>query len=180
MKAAISTRCCATAGSRAISAERYSFRAMTRADLPMVRRWLDTPGARRWWGEPEHEAGLLREDLDEPAMSMLIVAHDGEPFAFAQHYAVHTWPSPQFAHLPRGTRAIDTFIGDPAMIGRGHGSIYLRLLAQHLRRHGVPIVAIDPAISNYRARRAYARAGFTRERLVNAAKRPAAVMLFDR
>lgn len=146
----------------------------------MVRRWLDTPGARRWWGEPELEAGLLTEDLDEPAIAMLIVAHHGTPFAFAQHYAVHTWPSPQFAHLPRGTRAIDTFIGDPAMIGMGHGSAYVRLLAQHLRGRGVPIVAIDPAIGNYRARRAYARAGFVKERrALPAAKRPAAVMLFD-
>jgi len=152
---------------------------MTRADLPMVRRWLDTPGARRWWGEPDYEAGLLTEDLDEPAMAMLIVAHRGEPFAFVQHYAVHTWPSPQFAHLPRGTRAIDTFIGDPTMIGRGHGSAYVRIVAQYLRHRGVPMVAIDPAIGNYRARRAYERAGFVKERRTAIVKRPAAVMLFD-
>ena len=153
---------------------------MTRGDLPMVRRWLDTPGARRWWGEPEREAALLDEDFDEPSIAMLIVAHDDTPFAFAQHYGVHTWPSPQFAHLPNGTRAIDTFIGNPAMIGIGHGSAYVRLLAQYLRGRGVPVVAIDPAIGNYRARRAYARAGFVKERRANAVKRPAAVMLFDR
>lgn len=152
---------------------------MTRDDLPMVGRWLDTPAARQWWGEPAREAAFLREDMDEPAMAMLIVSHRGEPFAFAQHYAVHTWPSPQFAHLPQGTRAIDTFIGDPAMIGRGHGARYVRVLAQHLRRHGVPTVAIDPDIRNHRARRAYARAGFRRDAAVaGAAKRPAVVMLF--
>ena len=173
-------RCCAIRRSHAISIDRYHFRAMTRADLPMVRRWLDTPAARRWWGEPELEAGLLDDDLDEPRMAMLIVTHDGVPFAFAQHYAVHSWPVPYFAHLPAGSRAVDTFIGDPAMIGVGHGSTYLRLLAQYLRARGVPIVAIDPAIGNYRARRAYARAGFVRERIAGAAKRPAAVMLFDR
>lgn len=153
---------------------------MTRADLPMVRRWLDTPAARRWWGDPAREEALLRDDLDEPAMSMLIVSHAGEPFAYAQHYPVHAWPSPQFAHLPSGTRAIDTFIGKPAMLGQGHGTAFLRVLAQHLRRHGVPKVAIDPDIRNHRARRAYARAGFSRERIVaGAAKRPAVVMLFD-
>jgi len=152
---------------------------MTRADLPMVRRWLDTPAARRWWGEPELEAGLLDEDLDEPAMAMLIVAHDGTPFAFAQHYGVHTWPVPQFAHLPRGSRAIDTFIGDPAMIGIGHGSTYVRLLAEYLIGRGVPTIAIDPAIANYRARRAYARAGFVARRAANRVKRPATVMIFS-
>lgn len=158
----------------------YAFRPMTRADLPMVRRWLHTPAARRWWGEPVREETLLREDLDEPAMTMLIVSHDGEAFAYAQHYAVHTWPSPQFAHLPRGARAIDLFIGKPGMIGRGHGTALVRQLALHLKGRGVPTVAIDPDITNHRARAAYARAGFSREAIVaGAAKRPAVVMLFD-
>ena len=162
------------------AASHYAFRAMTRADLPMVRRWLNTPAAKRWWGEPDREEASLRDDLDEPAMTMLIVSHDGEAFAYAQHYAVHTWPSPQFSHLPRGARAIDLFIGKPGMIGRGHGAALVRQLALHLRRDGVPTVAIDPDIANYRARRAYARAGFTREAIVaGAAKRPAVVMLFD-
>jgi aminoglycoside 6'-N-acetyltransferase len=158
---------------------RYDFRRVRHDDLPMLRRWLATPAARQWWGDPRREADLIRADFDEPAMTMLIVALDGRPFAFAQHYAVHAWPQPQFAHLPRGTRAIDTFIGNPALIGRGHGTAYLRLLAEHLRRGGVPIVAIDPDVRNTRARRAYARAGFRRERLVGVAKRPAVVMLFD-
>ena len=112
-------------------------------------------------------------------MTMLIASHDGEPFAFAQHYGVHTWPSPQFAHLPRGARAIDLFIGKPGMIGHGHGTALVRQIALTLRKRGVPAIAIDPDIANYRARRAYARAGFTREAIVaGAAKRPAVVMLF--
>ena len=172
-------RCCAIRRSRAISAEPYTFRAMTRADLPMVRRWLQTPAARRWWGEPMREEASLREDLDEPAMTMLIVSHDGEPFAYAQHYAVHTWPSPQFAHLPLGSRAIDLFIGHPGMIGCGHGGALVRQLALALRGRGIPAIAIDPDITNHRARRAYARAGFSREASgAGVAKRPAVVMLF--
>lgn len=173
-------RCSARPRSPAISADLYTFRAMTWADLPMVRHWLDTPAARKWWGDPAREEALLREDLDEPAMAMLIVSHEGEPFAYAQHYAVHRWPQPQFAHLQRGARAIDTFIGKPAMLGCGHGTAFLRVLAQHLRENGVPTVAIDPDITNYRARRAYRSAGFTREAIVaGTAKRPAVVMLFD-
>jgi aminoglycoside 6'-N-acetyltransferase len=64
------------------------------------------------------------------------------------------------ARLPRGSRAIDSFIGWPAMIGRGHGAGYLSLLAQRLCADGAPLVAIDPAIDNLRARRAYEKAGF--------------------
>ena len=53
------------------------------------------------------------------------------------------------------------------MIGRGHGSVFLRLLAERLIREGAPLVAIDPDVGNERARRAYARAGFTGDRVVD-------------
>jgi aminoglycoside 6'-N-acetyltransferase len=61
---------------------------------------------------------LLWEDMDEPRMVMRIVCFEGRPFAYAQDYAVHVWPQPHFAHLPSGSRAIDSFIGEPDMIGR--------------------------------------------------------------
>ena len=46
------------------------------------------------------------------------------------------------------------------MIGRGHGQAYLRLLAARLCAECAPLVAIDPAEDNVRARRAYEKAGF--------------------
>jgi hypothetical protein len=58
-----------------------------------------------------------------------------------------------------GSRATDSFIGWPSMIGRGHGHAYLRLLAERLCAEGAPLVAIDPAEDNFRARRAYEKAG---------------------
>ena len=65
-------------------------------------------------------------------MTMRIVLLNGRPFAYAQDYEAHTWPQPHLAHLPQGSRAIDSFIGWPSMIGRGHGQAYLRLLAARL------------------------------------------------
>jgi hypothetical protein len=79
---------------------------------------------------------LLREDLEELCMVMRIVSFEGRPFAYAQDYAVHVWPQPYFARLPPGSRAIDSFIGEPDMIGGGHGSTYLKLLAERLRTEG--------------------------------------------
>jgi aminoglycoside 6'-N-acetyltransferase len=141
----------------------YAFRTATHDDLPLLRRWLHTPEAVRWWGNPAEQEDLLREDLDNPQMTMRIVSCDGRPFAYAQDYEVHTWPQPHLAALPRGARAIDTFIGEPEMIGRGHGSRYLRLLAEQLIAEGAPLIAIDPGLENVRAQRAYAKAGFRGE-----------------
>ena len=123
----------------------YSFRPATMGDLPRLRRWLHAPEVKRWWGRPSEQFELLREDLNEPRMRMRIVSFNGRPFAYAQDYEVHAWPQFHLAHLPRGARAIDSFIGWPSMIGRGHGQAYLRLLAERLCAEGAPLIAIDPA-----------------------------------
>jgi aminoglycoside 6'-N-acetyltransferase len=156
----------------------YAFRPATRADLPMLREWLETPDVVPWWGEPAEQYALLEEDLDEPGMTMLIVSFEGCAFAYAQHYEVHRWPQPHFAHLPAGTRAIDAFVGVPAMLGKGHGSAFLRLLAVELSAAGAPMVAIDPDIANARARAAYAHAGFLDDGIVESGEGPVARMLF--
>jgi hypothetical protein len=44
--------------------ETYTFRPATRDDLPMLRRWLETPEVVRWWGATLEQEELLREDLD--------------------------------------------------------------------------------------------------------------------
>jgi aminoglycoside 6'-N-acetyltransferase len=157
----------------------YAFRLVAREDLPLLQRWLRMPEVVRWWGNAEEQAALLCEDLDEPRMVMRIVSFGGRPFAFAQDYAVHIWPQPHFAALPVGSRAIDSFIGEPDMIGRGHGSAYLKLLAERLRAEGAPIVAIDPAVDNLRARRAYEKAGFSGSAVVASAQGPAVLMIFE-
>lgn len=144
----------------------------------MLRRWLATPEAVRWWGDPVREAALLEEDLHTPAMVMRIVSFDGRCFAYAQDYDVSLWPQTHLSHLPPGARAIDTFIGKPDMIGCGHGAAFVRLLARRLIEDGAPQVVIDPTADNIRARRAYARAGFVGDMPVPTDEGPVVVMTF--
>lgn len=156
----------------------YAFRPVTHDDLALLQRWLRAPDVVRWWGDPEHESDLLRGDLDEPRMVMRIVSWEAQPFAYAQDYDVDAWPQPHFNGLPAGTRAIDTFIGEPDMIGRGHGPRFLRLLAERLEREGAPLVVVDPDPANYRARRAYEKAGFRGNMRVDTSAGPAILMIF--
>ena len=157
----------------------YSFRPAAAGDLPLLRRWLHAPEVVRWWGDPREQFELLRADLSEPRMAMRIVSFNGRPFAYAQDYAVHAWPQPHLTHLPQGSRAIDSFIGWPSMVGRGHGSAYLSLLAQRLCAEGAPLVAIDPAADNLRALRAYERAGFRLEARVETEAGQSALMIYN-
>ena len=158
----------------------YAFRPAGVRDLPLLERWLRTTEVARWWGDPDEQAALLREDLGNPQMVMRIVSLAGRPFAYAQDYDVHVWPQPHFAALPPGSRSIDSFIGAPDMIGRGHGAAFLKLLAERLRADGASIVAIDPAVENLRARRAYEKAGFRAEAVVETGEGPAVLMIFGR
>jgi aminoglycoside 6'-N-acetyltransferase len=157
----------------------YEFRPVITDDLAMLARWLRTPDVMRWWGDPDEELGLLRDDLHEPRMVMQIVSLRGRAFAYAQHYDVHAWPQAHLSHLPAGCRAIDSFIGEPELIGCGHGSRYLKALATRLLEDGAPCVAIDPDVENLRARRAYANAGFREAAVVATDKGPAMLMLLD-
>jgi len=150
------------------------------ADMPLLRRWLRTPEVARWWGDPAKEAAILESDLGDPRMAMQIVELDGQPIAYTQHYEIRHWPQSAFAHMPGETRAIDLFVGEPGLIGAGHGSVLLRVLADRLVDAGAPAVIIDPDPDNARARRAYEKAGFEGDRLVETNDGPAILMIFSR
>ncbi len=144
----------------------YAFRAMTRADLPLIRRWLQTPEVLRWWGDPDEQYELVSSDLDHPDMDQFIVTLDGRPFAYIQRYRLSTW-NQGFGDHPPKTRGIDQFIGEPELIGCGHGSQFIRQFVDEAFRSGTPRVVTDPDPENARAVRAYEKAGFERVGLVD-------------
>jgi len=157
-------------------AQDYAFRGLAAADLPLIRRWLGTPEVMRWWGEPDQQYALVSGDLAHPDMDQFIVAFDGRPFAYIQCYALSAWDQ-GFGPQPPGTRGIDQFIGEPDMIGRGHGSRFIRQFVDDLPRSAAPRVVTDPDPTNARAIRAYEKAGFRRDRLVETPDGPALLML---
>ncbi|MEL6609362.1 MAG: GNAT family N-acetyltransferase [Pseudomonadota bacterium] len=137
----------------------YTFEPMTRADLPMFRAWLDQPHIGGWWGDSATEARLVEEDMERDLVDMRVALCDGAPFAYIQDYNAHAFGAPQYADQPADARAIDTFLGDPAFLGRGHGAGYIAARVSELRRDW-PVVLTDPDPANTRAIAAYARAGF--------------------
>ena len=144
----------------------YAFHPMAASDLALIRRWLETPEVVRWWGAPDEQYALLSGDLDHPDMDQFIVAIGERPFGYIQCYALSAW-NQGFGSHPSNTRGIDQFIGEPDMIGRGHGSGFIRQFVDTLLTCGIPRVVTDPDPDNGRAVRAYAKAGFQSERLVD-------------
>src|SRR5580704_8500528 len=121
----------------------YLFHPMTSDHLPVIRRWLETPEVARWWGAPDEQYALVSGDLDHPDMEQFMVALGDQPFGYLQCYALSTW-NQGFGAQPPKTRGIDQFIGISDMIGRGHGSGFIRQFADRLLLSGIPRLVTDP------------------------------------
>ena len=140
----------------------YHFRPAVRADMELLRHWRAQEHVRKWWGWPDIED--FEQTLADPHVTQWIVEleQDGRrrPLAYAQDYSPADWDDHPFAHLPPGSRGIDQYIGDPELVGRGHGSAFVREHCARLFAEGAPAVGTDPNPDNARAIRAYEKAGF--------------------
>ncbi|MDP3862498.1 MAG: GNAT family N-acetyltransferase, partial [Phaeovulum sp.] len=55
---------------------------------------------------------------------------------------------------------IDQYIGDPSMLGLGHGTGFIRQRMQELFANGAPALGVDPHPENLRAITVYRQLGF--------------------
>jgi aminoglycoside 6'-N-acetyltransferase len=138
----------------------YSFRELTRRDLPMVRSWLEQPHWQAWWGEPDEEIGQIEAHIDSISVEPFIIEMDGKPIGYLQTYDPHLEDDHPYADQPFGTLGIDLSIGEAAMLYKGHGSRALDAFADLMFSEGVLRLIIDPDPDNAAAIRAYEKAGF--------------------
>ena len=94
------------------------------------------PHVAEWWGDPaeQYRAGQRRSRSSGHG-PIHRVRLDRMPFGYIQCYDLSTWNT-GFGPQPEGTRGIDQFIGEPDMIGRGHGSALHPQLRRRLLRAG--------------------------------------------
>ena len=146
----------------------YDFHPMTASDLPLMRRWLEQPHVRDWWGEPEQELNYVRDMIEgRDTTRPFIFSVDGTPAGYIQywfigHHQNETWIAdhPWLAELPSDAVGVDLSIGEADMLSRGVGSDVLRLFTERLVAEGHRTIIIDPDPANGRAVRAYEKAGY--------------------
>ena len=154
--------------SRSAKPARYDIRPMTVTDLPLMRRWLEQPHVREWWGEPETELGYIRDMIEgRDTTRPFIFSVNGEPAGYIQHWFIghhqnETWIAdhPWLAELPSEAIGVDLTIGEADLLSRGVGSGVLRLFTERLVAEGYRTIIIDPNPENGRAVRAYEKAGY--------------------
>lgn len=139
------------------------FEPVMATHLPMLRRWLEEPHVRQWWGDPATELELIRSGQEDGEVDAYIAHFNGEPVAYIQSWRPSEYDEePWEKEMPSDTVGVDIFIGRPEMTGRGVGPRILRAFARMLFESGVPRLVIDPDAANSRAVKAYAAAGFVK------------------
>ena len=135
----------------------YRFEPVTRADFPMLRRWLAEPHVVAVWGDPVEEIAMIEYEMDGGDCGMHVV-HSDVPIGFIQNWDARC--EEHFQSFPEGTRAIDIFMGDTRFLGQGHAKAFVREYARGLIDGGAPLVATDPRLSNPGGISMYLAAGF--------------------
>jgi hypothetical protein len=67
----------------------YQFRAVTTADLPLLREWLWRAHVQEWWGDPVGGLARIAEHILDPAINPFMVECDDVPIGYIQSWDPH-------------------------------------------------------------------------------------------
>ena len=150
-----------------------TFRPLTEADFPLLRRWLAEPHVARWWHHDTTEEAVRRDfgpsvRGEEPGED-LIALLDGQPFGLLQRARIADYPDELAAwsavvEVPDGAVMLDYLIGDPGMVGKGLGPRMIRAAVDAVWEEcpDAPCVMIAVVATNRRSWRAVEKAGLRR------------------
>lgn len=144
---------------------------MRESDTPLLRRWLLEPHVRRWWNDDpdEHDypdgtmAEWMKAVRGQDPTDMFLIHLEGRPIGVIQFYRVQDYADyvAELGPLPAPAVSIDVFIGEPDLIGKGHGTGLMRaFLPIAFDRYGLDYCVIGPSKSNVSAIRSYEKVGF--------------------
>ena len=140
---------------------------VTSDDLPLIDRWLRADHVRRYWGEPETNLQLLRKPPAKGNWRALIEADGGKVgLVLWQHPTRHELDEAGLFDVPESVIDIDIMIGEASLTGQGAGSAAIRLVAETvLADPAVPFVIAATSVENRVSQRAFAKAGFSSDRV---------------
>ncbi len=124
----------------------------------------------RWWADPPRETypddeleKYQRRIRGEDLVDVFFIRHRGRPIGLIQSYRIddHDEYGTALA-LDTPSAGIDLFIGEPDLIGKGHGPELIRSFLRDIvfACSALDECVIGPSVRNASAIRAYEKAGF--------------------
>jgi aminoglycoside 6'-N-acetyltransferase Ib len=160
----------------------FSFRPLTRRDLPLLHEWLNRPHVAEWWEGTtsfEYVEQTHGADLDSNVIWQYFARLDDQPVGYVQLYRVMgADPDWWTDETDPGARGVDQFLAHEVQLGRGLGSEMVRQFLARLLEQDPTVTKVqtDPSPQNGRAIRAYEKAGFRKLREVVTPDGPAILM----
>jgi len=129
-------------------------------DLDLLLYWdtkqhvIDCDPDTDWdWKKELSRTPLWREQL--------VAELDGQPFGFIQIIDPYEEETHYWGAIEQNTRAIDIWIGEESNLGKGYGTVMMRMAIDIcFSDPDVNKIYIDPLKSNVKAQRFYERLGF--------------------
>jgi len=140
-------------------------------DIPVLAKWLSDPRVLRYYegrDRPQTPRMIRRKFLKGGGRERLvrcIAECRGMKIAYLQFYLANK--KEYELDDAKGVYAMDLFIGEPRLWGKGIGTKLVKMLLSYL--HGVkkaPSVVIDPQVTNKRAVRCYEKCGFKKVKVL--------------
>ena len=142
-------------------------RDFTESDLPLMLKWLTDGKVLEYYEGRDVRFTmdtLAAHFLEEiPGSFRMIIEYGDQPVGYAQAYQLSGEMFEEYDYPDSGkvVYAMDQFIGEPDYWNRGIGSSFLLMMASYLKTSkGAACILLDPHQNNFRAIRAYEKAGF--------------------
>ncbi|MGU3291973.1 GNAT family N-acetyltransferase [Williamsia sp. M5A3_1d] len=150
----------------------FTFRPVTRADFPLLGRWLATPDVARWWNQ-EHDPTSLEAqfgpviDGRTPAEDLVVLADD-EPVGLLQRCRLADFADyvaeleSVIGVVPSTAYSIDYLLGATTLLGRGIGPAVITAACTDtfVRFPDADRIVVPVVAANRRSWRALEKAGF--------------------
>lgn len=150
-----------------IKSDEILIRDFSESDLPLMLKWLTDDRVLEYY-----EGRDIRFTMDTlsvhyleeiPYGSRVIIEYRDTPIGYGQIYQLYGELFEEYGYPDNGNVvfAMDQFIGEPDYWDQGIGTSFLLLMASYIKSHKkADRILLDPHKNNYRAIRAYEKAGF--------------------
>lgn len=153
--------------------DRIIVRELRSLDAPILLQWLTNPEVLAFYeGRDVHfTPEMIQEKFYDGVLFRCMVEWREKPVGYVQFYPVEGEErlEYQFTGSEQKVFAMDQFLGEPELWGKGIGRQFIRLVLSHLfKEFGAQAVLLDPHSNNLRAIRCYEACGFQKERFLPA------------
>ena len=160
----------------------FTFEPIDESHFSLLLKWLESPFIKVWW-DPEitwthklieekygtyvkgYKKIILAGKVIERPISAFIILLNSHKIGYIQYYDFYDFPreySQVISGLPANLAAIDMFLGEKNLMGKGIGPALLEQFLKEYVFKKFDAVFVDPESANKNAIRAYEKAGFVR------------------